>query len=129
MANPKLTVNPPAAPATPTSQVVARAMAETKVTDARGRSITLRRPPVLQQFRLIEALGDSARNMVYVQMVLPLIYVCAIDGQETVPFSKKSEVEAMIQRLDEDGIAAVSKGVAEHFGEPDPDADKARLGN
>lgn len=124
----KLTVNAPAAP-TPSEQVSARALAPVEIKDSQGRSITLRRPPVLQQFRLIEAIGDAARNEVYVQMILPLLYVSAIGGDATIPFSKKSEVEAMIQRLDEDGLAAVMKGVSENFGAPDPAAEKAKLGN
>ncbi len=126
----KLTVTEaPAAALTPSQQVAAKATASVEVKDARGRSITLMRPPVLAQFRLIEALGDAARNAVYVQMVLPLLYVSAIDGDPTLPFAKKSQVEAMIQRLDEDGLAAVMEGVAKNFGEPDPEAEKATLGN
>jgi hypothetical protein len=62
-------------------------------------------------------------------MVLPLLYVSAIDGDATLPFAKKSQVEALIQRLDEDGLAAVMRGVAENFGAPDPEAEKAKLGN
>jgi hypothetical protein len=114
---------------TPTAQVVAKAAADVIITDGRGRAIKLRRPGVLAQFRLIETLGDTARNGVYVNMVLPLIYVSAIDDDSIIQFSKKSEIEALIQRLDEDGVAAVMEGVSEHFGKPDPATDKAKLGN
>lgn len=125
----KLSVNEAPAAPTPSQQVAARATASVEIRDERGRTISLMRPPVLAQFRLIEALGDAARNAVYVQMVLPLLYVAAIDGDPTLPFAKKSQVEAMIQRLDDDGLAAVMAGVAKHFGEPDPEAEKAKLGN
>jgi hypothetical protein len=38
---------------------------------------------------------------------------------------KKSELEALIQRLDAEGISAVIAGVQEHFGAlPDPKTDK-----
>lgn len=120
----KVTINP-----TPTQDVVAKAQAEVTVKDARGRVITLRKPGVLAQYRLVEVLGDTARNDVYMNMVLPLIYVGAIDGEPSYQPAKKSEVEALIQRLDEDGIAAVVRGVAENFSARDPETDKAALKN
>lgn len=118
----KLTVNP-----TPTEQVIAKASAEVTVHDARGRAITLKKPGVLAQYRLIEILGESAKNEVYVGMVLPLIYVCEIDGDQVAQPNSKREVEGLIQRLDDDGIAAVMNGVQSHFGSVDPGADKAAL--
>ena len=114
---------------TPTSEIVAKAATPFIATDARGRNITLKKPGVLAQFRLIEALGETARNEVYVRMVMPLLYVSEIDGDLVTPLSRKSEIEALIQRLDEDGIVAVGRSVEELFGAPDPEADKAKLGN
>jgi hypothetical protein len=111
----------------PSEQVIERANAEVTVTDARGRVIKLKKPGVLAQFRLIEALGDAAKNEVYTGMVLPLIFVTAIDDDPVYQPSSKREVEALIQQLDEDGIAAVLAGVQEHFGKADPEADKAAL--
>jgi hypothetical protein len=87
------------------------------VTDASGRTITLRKPDVLAQFQLIEAVGDTATNRVYMAMVTPLIFVSAIDGAPVGRPGTKDEIEALIKRLDEDGIAAVIKGVQEAFGE------------
>lgn len=116
-------------PTTPSAEVVAKATAEVTVTDARGRVITLKKPGVLAQFRLVEALGDTARNQTYVEMVSPLIYVSAIDGDPVFPPSKKSEVEALIQQLDEDGLNAVIEKAHEAFGKSDPEGDKAKLKN
>jgi hypothetical protein len=91
---------------------------EVQVQDARGRTITLRKPGVLAQYRLVEALGEVAKNVTYVDMIFPLLFVSAIDGK-TVPLpAKKSEIEALIQRLDEDGIAAVMLGVQDKFNAP-----------
>jgi hypothetical protein len=120
----EVTVNP-----SPSQQVVAAAQAEVIIPDAKGRKITLRKPGVLAQYRLVEAVGDSASNEVYMRMVLPLIFVSAIDGDPVYPPNKKSEVEAIIQRLDEHGITAVSDGVQQHFGARDPEGDKAALKN
>jgi hypothetical protein len=123
----KVTVHPQGAPApaadTPSAQLVRAAQQEATVTDARGRAITLRKPGVLAQYRLVEAIGDSAANQVYMGMVLPLIFVTAIDGLPVSMPSNKAQIEALISRLDEDGIAAVSQGVLDHFN-ADPAAEK-----
>jgi hypothetical protein len=88
------------------------------ITDARGRTITIKKPGVLAQYRLIECLGDTAKNETYVSMVLPLIYVAAIDGEALPPIMRKSEVEALVQRLDEHGLAALMAGIEANFAAP-----------
>jgi len=112
---------------TPSQQVLAKANEETSVIDARGRVIKIKRPGVLSQYRLIEALGDAAKNQTYTGMVLPLIYVTAIDDLIVYQPKTKKEIEALIQLLDEDGIEAVAEHVQATFGSADPDADKAAL--
>lgn len=114
---------------TPSAQAVAKAAVEASVTDARGRAIVLKKPGILAQYRLIEALGDSAKNEVYMGMVLPLIFVASIDGDQVFMPNTKREVEALISLLDEDGVSAVVNGVQEHFGQSDPARDKAALKN
>ncbi|MGZ5056413.1 MAG: hypothetical protein ACXWAT_15930 [Methylobacter sp.] len=111
----------------PSAQIVKDAAAEVTVTDARGRVLTLKKPGVLAQYRLVEILGDSAKNEVYMSMVLPLIYVTSIDEDTVYQPSRKSEVEALIQQLDEDGVAAVMTGVQSNFGASTPEEDKAAL--
>lgn len=121
----KLTVNE-----TPTEQIIAKANAEVSVTDDSGRVITLKKPGVLAQYRLVEVVGaEAAKNEVYMGMVLPLIFVSMIDGNTLQQPRTKGEVDALIQRLDESGIAAVMKGVQDNFGNADPEADKAALKN
>ena len=128
----KVTVHPgpggaeAAAPAT--QQVMAKASEEHLVEDARKRIITLKRPGVLAQYRLVEMVGESAKNEVYMGMVLPLIFVAAIDNEPVRMPVNRREIDALIERLEEDGIAAVMKGVQEHFGgSRDPEADKAAI--
>src|SRR5579875_2947023 len=98
----------PVAPAAP-------AVKRVEVTDGRGRAIMLRKPPVLAQFRLVEALGKAASNETYLAMVMPLLFVGAIDGEAVPTPSTKGEVEALIQRLDEDGYTALAEGVQANF--------------
>ncbi|HCA26553.1 MAG TPA: hypothetical protein DEP05_02740 [Betaproteobacteria bacterium] len=111
----------------PSEQIIAQANTEAVVDDENGRRITLKKPGVLAQYRLIEALGDAAKNDVYMGMVLPLIFVAAIDGDPVFQPASKREIEALIQRLDEAGVSAVMNGVSAHFGESDAEADQAAL--
>jgi len=116
--------------ATPTQQLVANAQSTVEIKDEAGRTLTLKKPGVLAQFRLVEALGEAAKNQVYMGMVFPLLYVSAIDGTVVNPPTTKLQVEALIQRLDEEGIAAVVDGVSEHYGKKaDSDAEKEALKN
>lgn len=111
----------------PSQEVLAKANEETQVTDSAGRVIKIKKPGVLAQYRLIEALGDSAQNQTYMAMVLPLIYVTAIDDLAVHQPKTKLQVEALIQQLDEHGIEAVMRQVQEAYGKADPEQDKAEL--
>jgi hypothetical protein len=110
---------------TPSQQIIAKAAATVTVTDSAGREIVLKKPGVLAQFGLIEALGDLAKNEVYTSMCLPLIYVSSVAGDEVLPLTTHGKIKALIQQLDEHGIAAVVEGVSLHFGQQDPEKDKA----
>jgi hypothetical protein len=113
---------------TPSQQAIAKAAQEFVVEDARGRRITLKKPAVLAQYRLIEVAGETAKNEVYMGMVLPLIFVTAIDEEAVYQPTTKLQLEALITRLDEDGIEAVMKGCKAHFGASvDPEVDKAAI--
>jgi hypothetical protein len=112
---------------TPTEQVLAKALETVSVPDSRGRMITLRKPGILAQYRLVEVAGDSASNETYMRMILPLIYVTEIDGDPITQPVNKKQLEALIQRLDEHGIEAVNIGAVKNWGAPNPDADKAEI--
>jgi hypothetical protein len=113
---------------TPTQQMIKAAAAEVTVTDEKGRSLTLRKPGALAQFRMVEAVGaDAARNEIYMAMVMPLIYVVAIDGSALALPTTKRQVDALIQQLDEEGVAAAMAAVQTHFGRQDPEADAEAL--
>jgi hypothetical protein len=108
--------------APPSQQVVAKAMQTVIVSDSAGRKLTLRKPGVLSQYRLIEVIGES--NERYINMVLPIIFLAEIDGDPVGIPTKKSEVEALLQRLDDHGIKALTDGLVEHFVPATPEADK-----
>jgi hypothetical protein len=136
----KVTMNEPVAgvgrPAEPTtvstpSQDLVRAAArEFNVSDKRGRILTIRKPPFLAQFQFVDMLGDaSASNRVYFFMVSDVLFLAAIDGAPMVLPTSKLQLEAILQRLDEDGCAALREGVVKHFGQSDPEAQKETLKN
>lgn len=85
------------------------------VTTANGKVIGIKRPHVLAQYKLVEAIGDSAENRVYLSMCIPLLWVSEIDGVAVPRVETKLQVEGLISRLDEEGIAAISDAIREHF--------------
>lgn len=89
------------------------------VVAANGKRITVRRPHVLSQYRLVEALGGAAENSTYLRMCAPLLWVSEIDGVEVLTPASKLQVEALITRLDEAGITAVSEALESHFAQQD----------
>jgi hypothetical protein len=129
MAEPKVVLHPgpggASASAPASQQVQAAAAAEVLVEDARKRIITLKRPGILAQYRMVEILGESAGNQTYLGMVMPLIFVAAIDSDPVRMPNNKREVDALIERLGEEGVAAVMVGLQDHFGgSRDLEADK-----
>lgn len=113
----KVTIKPHTA--TPSEQIVRAANEEFSVTDSLGRVIVLKKPGVLAQFDLIEALGDLAKNDVYRVMCIPAIYVISIDGAFAPPPSNKTQMRALISRLGEEGFAAIQRGIKERFPQSD----------
>ncbi|OYV38334.1 MAG: hypothetical protein B7Z80_10340 [Rhodospirillales bacterium 20-64-7] len=75
-----------------------------------GRKLTIKQPDILQETRIVRAMGDSAANAVYMSAyVLPAAFVVAIDDDQVIFPRTEREIEGLIQRLGRDGIAAVRK--------------------
>jgi hypothetical protein len=119
-----------AATETPSDALVKKAAAEVTIETPNGFTVTLKRPGVLSSFRLVKMLGDAARNVVYMNMVLPFTYITAIDGRAVAAPNTEREIEALITRLDEEGVAAVMNAVQENFGaQQDPEEAQAEVKN
>lgn len=100
----------------PSASIVQDANRVVRVKDRRGRTLGIKRPGVLAQFRLIEIVGgDVARNDVYMGMALPLFWLVEIDGEAIYPPTTKAELEVLIKRVEEEGIEAIVLGISEHF--------------
>jgi hypothetical protein len=80
------------------------------IVDAKGRRLKLMRPNVLNESRLIRAVGSDAENQMYLNAyVLPAAMVIEIDGQENTFPSTTLQIEARIQQVGREGLAAVIK--------------------
>ncbi|MBR8182091.1 hypothetical protein KDW54_06720 [Burkholderia ambifaria] len=109
---------------TPSQQIVARAKAEVVTTDAKGREIKLRKPTALNKLRFVDAMDESSGNPMWRGMVAPLMYVHSIDGDAVLMPSTKREIEALYQRLDEEGIEAIAAALPGNFGLANTEVDE-----
>lgn len=100
---------------TPTEEILKQTQKEITVTDKRGRTITLKKYTYLRETQFIRMLGETASNDRYLSGVLPVLYVTAIDDDRILTPNTQRELDAIINRLDEDGMIAISNGIRENF--------------
>lgn len=116
---------------TPSQEIISGAAASTNLPTANGRMLTLRKPGALQRLRLADALGaESAKNEVYFGQAFVAVCVIAIDGEPiSFPCSKR-ELEALVQRLDDDGLALAALWLNEQIhGGKTPEQQRSDLKN
>lgn len=93
----------------PQSRIVAAAQAAATVTDAQGRTITLRRIGALEKLRLFKAAGPQlAQNEPYLAMALLASAVSAIDDVPMPAPANEAQIEMIVQKLGDEGLAAVA---------------------
>lgn len=104
-----------AAPRTPSEEIIAdNAPEELTVTDKRGRQIVIKKPNILAEYRLVEAAGaDLSKNQQWMGMAMPILWVVSIAGDKVPMPRTKREIEALIQRLDSDGLEAITDKMIE----------------
>ncbi len=111
----------------PTDQILAKATAEVKVKDAQGRTFTLRKPGFLAQFDLVEVCGASADIDRYFSMVLPVIYIVAIDNEPIVQPSNKTQLRGLVTRIGEDAFNVITRAINENYAPKNADETKKNL--
>jgi hypothetical protein len=112
---------------TPTEAVVKAANETVTVIDARGRKIEIRKMRTLDRMRLFEVVGsDNAKNEQYFGYAALAWSVVSIDGEPIGRLTTKMQIEAVVQRLDDDGFLAVATGMSNHFLVPGESADEAK---
>ena len=78
------------------------------VTDAKGRKITLRDLTVLDQVKMLRAIGPKqAENQPYYGMVESACMASAIDGVPVIMPANESQIDAVIAKLGDEGMAAI----------------------
>jgi hypothetical protein len=112
-------------PAAPTAGPVT---AET--IDGRGRIIKLRALNALDRMRLFKLLGpDGAPNQMLLGYATLAVAVVAIDGVDQAWPANERQLEALVGKLDEDGLGAVAMAYKENFGVPEAEFDKDAIKN
>jgi hypothetical protein len=112
---------------TPSQQVLAKAAEEFEATDSTGRVFKLKKPGFLAQFRIVELVGESAKNDVFMNMIQPLIFIVGINGEPVFMPTNRLQLDGLITRVDEHGFTAISKEIIARYGNKDPEAEKAAL--
>jgi hypothetical protein len=81
------------------------------LTDAKGRKLTLRKLTVLDQARMLRAIGSrdpkQAQNQPYVQLVECACMVEAIDGVPVVMPNNEAQIDALLGKLGDEGTAVL----------------------
>ena len=102
----------------PSSTLITAATAAPTVSDSEGRRLELRRLTALDKLRLFKAAGPLlAHNEPWLGMAVLACSVVAIDDVPVPAPSNEQQIEAMVARLGDAGIAAIAAGLS-----PDPAA-------
>lgn len=123
---PKVTLNAPE----PKMQVAPPSQRRaTTLVDARGRRLTLRDLTVLDQVRLLRAIGPAqSANEPYVNIVNVCASVADIDG-DVMPFpSNEREIDALVRMIGDAGFAAIGVEIKRQIDEVHAAAEAAAKG-
>ena len=95
--------------ATPSARLIDAAQSASVTRDNAGRSLTLRRLTALDKLRLYKAAGPVlAQNGPWMGVALLASSVAAIDDIPIPTPASEAQIEALVGRLGEDGLAAVA---------------------
>jgi hypothetical protein len=80
--------------------------------DRTGREITVRLLTALDRLRLFKAIGATlAENPPYLGMAILAFSVAEIDGVPVPSPATESQLEALVQRLGDEGVDAIAEAV------------------
>lgn len=93
----------------PSDSIITQATATLTATDANGRRITLRRLTALGKLRLFKAAGPTlTHNQYWLGMATLACSVHAIDDVPVPMPANESQIESLVARLGDAGIAAIA---------------------
>jgi hypothetical protein len=97
-----------------------------RVTDALGRMIGLRKIGPLEKMRLFKAVGpQNSRNEQYLGLAMLAYMCCELDGETINPPVTEVQVEALVARLGDEGLNAISGDQIAAMGITDADIEAA----
>jgi hypothetical protein len=112
---------------TPSKTIVQASVETLSAVDKRGRNLLLRRLTALDTLRLFKAAGPVlAQNGPWLSMAGLAFSVLEIDGIPVPPPATESQIESLIDRLGDDGLAAIAGLLEEDKNDPDA---KEQVGN
>jgi hypothetical protein len=95
---------------TPSASIISLAGATQTIADETGRRLTIRRLNALDRLRLFKAAGPLlSQNQPWLGMAVIACSVAAIDDVPVPPPGNELQIEAMIGRLGDPGIAAIAQ--------------------
>jgi hypothetical protein len=97
------------------SQEIAKPITK-MVTDSRGREIEVRKLKPLERLRMLEIIGaQNAENQPYLGYAMLAYSVNKIDEQVVPKIGSKLALEAVVARLDDEGLNAVGEAFKELY--------------
>ena len=107
----------------PSTTIISTATAAPTVSDRLGRRLTLRRMTSLDKLRLFKAAGPVlAQNQPWLGMAMLACSVAEIDNVPIPPPTNEQQIESMVARLGDLGIAAVAESLNGQLEVAQPDA-------
>jgi hypothetical protein len=112
---------------TPSQTIVREAVKTSTAIDAKGRRLVLRRLTALDTLRLFKAAGPIlAQNEPWLSMAGLAFSVLEIDGVPVPPPTTEPQIESLIDRLGDEGLAAIADTIKDQQEAADP---KSNVGN
>ena len=97
----------------PSATIISAATTARTVTDGLGRRLTLRRMTSLDKLRLFKAAGPVlAQNQPWLGMAVLACSVAEIDNVPIPPAITEQQIESMVARLGDSGIAAAATALS-----------------
>jgi hypothetical protein len=98
---------------TPSARLIAASQQAEPVTDTLGRRLALRKTNALDKLRLLKAAGPAlAQNQPWLAIALYAASVTAIDDVPVPMPASEAQIEALVARLGDEGLAAIAGAMA-----------------
>jgi hypothetical protein len=113
---------------TPSQIITGEATRATTTVDSKGRRLTLRQLTALDTLRLFKAAGPVlAQNEPWLSMAGMAFAILEIDGVPVPTPVTEGQIEAVIERLGDEGLAAIANVMKDNYADSSTQADVGNL--